>query len=185
MHYIMGLLALLVAVAFPHSSTAAETVTKFARTIEEDSAQFEQVGKITFRWKSVLKVYDIAFYQGSGTKFDSSFPDVPMRLELHYHMGFKAEEIIKGGDELLAKNVSAATLASLKSRLDDLNRAYIDIKSGERYSLTYVPGRGTTLRHNGKALTTIPGHDFAAAYFRIWLGTNPMSETVRDELIGS
>ena len=49
-------------------------------------------------------------------------------------------------------------------RIDRMNRHYRDIKPGDRYALTFIPGRGTELSLNGTALVTIEGDDFAAAY---------------------
>ena len=98
--------------------------------------------------------------------------------------GFTAAEIIKGGEALLARNVKADALVSLRERLELINRAYRDVREGDSYTLTYVPGKGTTLRLNGSPLVTVPGHDFAAAYFRIWLGDDPISKSMRDTLLG-
>jgi hypothetical protein len=152
--------------------------------LSEDGARFELIGTTTFRWMSVIKVYDARLHLGAGEPPTKVFADIPVRLQLTYHLGFTAAEIIKGGDTLLARNVKAETLASLRDRLELINRAYRDVREGDRYALTYVPGKGTTLRLNGSPLVTIPGHDFAAAYFRIWLGDDPISESMRDALLG-
>ena len=153
-------------------------------SLVEDGVRFEQTGATTFRWMSVLKVYDAALHLGAGESPERIFADMPIRLHLGYHRAFTAAEIIKGGDTLLARNVDAATLAALRDRLGLINRTYRDVKAGDSYTLTYVPDRGTTLRLNGAPLVTIPGHDFAAAYFRIWLGDAPISPSLRDTLLG-
>ena len=152
--------------------------------LTEDGARFELIGTTTFRWMSVIKVYDARLHLGAGEPPTKVFADIPVRLQLTYHRGFTAAEIIKGGDTLLARNVKAETLVSLRERLELINRAYRDVREGDRYTLTYAPGKGTTLRLNGSPLVTIPGHDFAAAYFRIWLGDDPISESMRDALLG-
>jgi hypothetical protein len=151
---------------------------------EEDGADFVRMGQTAFWWKGLVKVYDIALHMGQGTDASKVLTDVPMRLELMYHRGITAADIIKGGDGLLRRNVDAAMMKQLEARLGELNRAYVDVKQGDIYALTYVPGNGTTLRLNGKALVTIPGHDFAAAYFRIWLGSQPMNAQLREKLLG-
>lgn len=133
---------------------------------------------------SVLKVYDASLHLGAGESPSRIFADIPTRLQLRYYRGFTAAEIVKAGDTLLAQNVDAATIASLRKRLDRINRAYRDVKPGDSYTFTYIPDRGTTLRLNGVPLDTIPGQDFAAAYFRIWLGESPISPTLRDTLLG-
>jgi hypothetical protein len=133
---------------------------------------------------SIIKVYDARLHLGAGEPAAKLFADIPVRLQLTYHRGFTAAEIIKGGDTLLARNVKAEALSTLRERLELINRAYRDVREGDSYTLTYVPGKGTTLRLNGAPLVTIPGHDFAAAYFRIWLGDDPISESMRDALLG-
>jgi hypothetical protein len=74
-------------------------------------------------------------------------------------------------------------MESLRDRLDRIDRAYQDVRPGDRYALTYVPGRGTELSYNGKPLTVIEGADFAAAYFSIWLGEKPIDDGLKNELL--
>jgi|LakMenEpi03Aug12_release.lakeMendotaPanAssembly.Ray.scaffolds.fasta_scaffold30642_3 hypothetical protein len=152
--------------------------------LTEDGARFELAGATTFRWMSIVKVYDARLHLGNGEPAAKVFTDIPVRLQLTYHRGFTAAEIIKGGDTLLARNVKADALVSLRERLELINRAYRDVREGDSYTLTYVPGKGTTLRLNGSPLVSIPGHDFASAYFRIWLGDDPISKSMRDTLLG-
>ncbi len=152
--------------------------------LDEDGARFELIGSTTFRWMSIIKVYDARLHLGAGEPPTKVFADIPVRLQLTYHRGFTAAEIVQGGDTLLARNVKVETLAALRERLELINRAYRDVREGDSYTLTYAPGKGTTLRLNGSPLVTIPGQDFAAAYFRIWLGDDPISESMRDALLG-
>ncbi|MCE2826529.1 MAG: chalcone isomerase family protein [Verrucomicrobium sp.] len=177
----LGLMALLASLC-TGSGLRAELVSP--QSLTEDGTTFQRIGTKTFRWMSILKVYDASLHLGAGESPERVFADIPMRLHLVYHRGFTAAEIVKGGDTLLARNVDAATLTSLRDRLERLNATYRDVKPGDSYTLTYVPGAGTTLRLNGSALITVPGHDFAAAYFRIWLGDKPINDSLRDALLG-
>jgi Chalcone isomerase-like len=162
---------------------AAATAPITPISLEEDGVRFERVNQATFQWKSILKVYDIALHLKAGESPKKLFNDMPMRLHLKYHRAFTAAEIIKGGNTLLERNADAATLIALNGRLNRINAAYRDVKPGDSYTLTYTPEVGTTLRLNGKQLATIPGHDFAATYFRIWLGKDPISKPLRDKLL--
>ena len=178
---LLGSLALVLCVVI---SPDARAIQGNPDELSEDGARFVLVGATTFRWMSIIKVYDARLHLGAGEPPTKVFADIPVRLQLTYHRGFTAAEIIKGGDTLLARNVKAETLVSLRERLELINRAYRDVREGDSYTLTYVPGKGTTLRLNGSPLVTVPGHDFAAAYFRIWLGDDPISESMRDALLG-
>jgi hypothetical protein len=152
--------------------------------LDEDDTRFELVGQGAFRWKRLIHAYDASLHAGKDSPPATLLTGAPLRLEIHYRRGFSAADIVSGGDALLRRNVSAETWKSLQDRLAKLNRAYVDVKSGDRYTLTYVPGKGTTLRLNGNPLVTVEGADFAAAYFRIWLGEDPISPQLRDLLLG-
>jgi len=152
--------------------------------VEEDGIRFELVGHGAFRWKRLVHAYDASLHAGQGSKRDSLLAGAPLRLEIHYRREFSAPDIVSGGDALLKRNVTAETWRRLQPRLTQLNSAYLDVKPGDRYTLTWVPGTGTTLRLNGKALVTVEGADFALAYFRIWLGEEPISTALRDQLLG-
>ena len=79
--------------------------------------------------------------------------------------------------------VDPDTMAQLRPRLDQMNALYETVNPGDRYALTYVPGLGTELTLNGRRKGIIPGADFAAAYFRIWLGDQSIDAALRDQLI--
>jgi hypothetical protein len=57
------------------------------------------------------------------------------------------------------------------------------VQPGNRYSLTYIPGKGTELALNGVPQGVIEGADFAAAVFSMWLGPKPISESLKKDLL--
>jgi hypothetical protein len=136
-------------------------------------------------WMRMVTVYDAALYLPGDVPGKDALKDVPKRLELRYHISIKGEKFGESAVPFLEKNVAAEELARLKPRLEQLNRIYRDVKEGDRYALDYAPGKGTTLSLNGSPLGTIEGADFAFAYFAIWLGAKPISDTMRDELTGT
>jgi Chalcone isomerase-like len=64
-----------------------------------------------------------------------------------------------------------------------LHALYENVKPGDRYSLIYIPGRGTELALNKTSKGTIEGADFAAASFAFWLGQKPLDRSLRDQLL--
>jgi hypothetical protein len=64
-----------------------------------------------------------------------------------------------------------------------MNAAYRGVAPGDRYAIAYAPGRGTTLLWNGEERVTIPGADFAAVYFAVWLGDDPLDASLRRQLL--
>ncbi len=135
------------------------------------------------RYKIVIKAMVSALYLGEGVKPAEALTDVPKRIEIHYFWDLEGKEIAKAADKLLAENISASRLKTIRAEIDEMNALYENVKAGDRYSLTYVPGIGTELALNGKKKGLVPGAEFASAYFSIWLGKKPMDVAMRDTLL--
>lgn len=151
------------------------------REVADVTLDLNCVGLLNYGY--FFKVYAGALYLGRGVSPRDAAGDVPKRLELSYFRSIAGSAFGPAGDQILAKNVAPETLDSLRSRLDRLNAAYESVKPGDRYSLSYLPGVGTELALNGQPRILIPGADFAAAYFRIWLGEHPIDGGFRDQLL--
>lgn len=135
------------------------------------------------RYLKVIKVYVAALYLQEGVAAEEVLSDVPKRLEISYLVSIKGPDFDKGAAPVLERNQTPAELARLQRRIDRINAAYKDVKSGDRYSLTYLPGQGTELALNGTPLIVIEGADFAAAYFGIWLGREPIDDKLKRDLL--
>lgn len=135
------------------------------------------------RYQIVIKAMVAGLYLGEKAKPADLFKDVPKRLELHYFWSLAGKDIVTASDKLLVQNLSPAKMTALREKIDLMNSFYEDVKAGDRYSLTYIPGVGTELAFNGKKKGVVAGADFAAAYFTIWFGKKPMDVSMRDELL--
>lgn len=155
----------------------------FPRRLEVPGARLAMEGAGLFRWKYFVKVYAAAHYVDEAAKGARLDEDVARRLEIAYFVGISGPDFGKAADALLRESLPPERVAALRDRLDRLHRAYVDVKAGDRYALTYVPGRGTELALNGRTLATIEGADFAQAYFAIWLGENPIDRALRNALV--
>lgn len=142
-------------------------------------------GAALLRWRRVFKAYVAALYLPPLTPKGDALEDVPKRLEIEYFWSIRAEDLSRAADQLLSERLGAKTLASLRDRLDELHAAYESVEPGDRYALDYRPDVGTELSKNGRPLAVIPGVDFAAAYFSMWLGERPIDTGLRDSLLGT
>lgn len=134
------------------------------------------------RYRVVFRGYVAGLYLPDDVPSSAALDDVAKRLELSYFWDIDAEAFGEVAQAVLERNLDPQTLASLRPRLDRINSWYRDVKPGDRYSLTYVPGRGTELALNGQPLGTVEGADFAAAYYSIWLGPKPIDDALKDQL---
>lgn len=159
-----------------------ENVT-FADSIQAGPATLPLHNAALLRYLKFIKAYVAALYLPEGVKPDKVLSDVPKRLELHYLVPIKGPDFGKGAEPTLERNQTPAEMAQLRIRIDRLNAIYKDVKPGDRYALTYLPGRGTELALNGTPLTVIEGADFAAAYFGIWLGKTSIDDKLKRDLL--
>ncbi|MGD9319360.1 MAG: chalcone isomerase family protein [Desulfobacteraceae bacterium] len=136
------------------------------------------------RYMVFVKVYVAALYLKQGVPAEQALSDTPKRLEIHYFKSIKAEDFALSTREMIAKNVNSETLERLQPRIEEINALYEDIRPGDRYSLTYVVGKGTELALNGKPKGVIAGSGFASAMFSIWLGLRPLDKSLKKSLLG-
>jgi hypothetical protein len=88
-------------------------------------------------------------------------------------------EALKSGFE---KN-AGDKLPALKASLDKFIAVIPDVKKGQSLSITYVPGKGTTVAGQGTSYTA-EGKDFADALFSVWVGKFPVDENLKKGMLG-
>lgn len=163
-------LLLALALAFNASGAVTQAGQTFEETWTSNSNALKLYNTALLRVGLIFKVYAAGLYLADEADAGRVLEDVPKRLEIAYLRDLDAGVLVQAADDYLKKNHTAEEIASIKSRLDDLNKLYAAVKEGDRYALTYLPGAGSELVLNGKRLGVIPGADFAKIYFGIWLG---------------
>lgn len=155
----------------------------FPNSHQAGSVQMVLQGTGIARFLHTVKVYAGALYLGTNVRDEAVLADVPKRLELAYLRSIEAKDIVRASEKNLADNVPPATIGVLRPRIDRMHGLYENVKAGDRYALTYLPGIGTELTLNGQRKGVIEGADFAAAYFAIWLGPDPINQALKDGLL--
>lgn len=156
----------------------------FKDKIIAENVEFQLNGVALQRYMLFFRGYVGALYLPPQIIPDDAMNDVSRHLELQYFHDIEKEDFQASTIAFIKQNVSEASYQKIKDRVEKFNSFYQDVKTGERYSLTYVKGIGSTLSLNGKPLVTIPGNDFSFAVFSIWLGENPIGDGFRDLLLG-
>ncbi len=151
------------------NSAAGAPRPSFPPVVERDGVTLTLRGDALLRVGYIFKVYWASLHVGEGAATTNVLGDVPKRLELVYLRNISAEDLIGAGDDALRRQVPADQLKALQPRIDRINAWYRDVKPGDRYTLTYIPGLGSELALNGAPLGVVEGADFASAYFGIWL----------------
>lgn len=120
-----------------------------------------------------------ALYLPESTTDEDPLADIPKRLELEYFRTIKAKDFVALTNTWIARNTDAETFARLQPHIDQFNALYKDVRPGDRYAITYQPGKGTALSLNGNVQGVVEGAEFARALFSIWLGPKPVSESLK------
>jgi hypothetical protein len=141
-------------------------------------------GSGVLRYMLFIEAYAGALYTLPGLDPSAVLTDTPKRLEVEYFHALKGKDFGPATYEGLADNLDAAEIQRLRPKIDYHNSLYKDVKPGDRYALTYVPGIGTELALNGQPIGVIEGADFAAAIFSLWLGEKPYDKRFKKELLG-
>lgn len=131
-----------------------------------------------------IKVFVAGLYLGENVPAEKALSDVPKRIEVHYLYGVPGKKLAVETRRRIALNVTADQFQKLKERIDRMDRFYVNIKSGDYYSLTYIPGQGTQFHYNDELKGTIPGADFASALFSVWVGAKPLDANLKSDLLG-
>jgi hypothetical protein len=183
----------LLAAASAASGALVPSVPAFAAQIDnvrfEDRLKARDVtlklqGAGLFYYKVLFKAAAAALYLDDRTRPTDVLSDVAKRLEMEYFWSVKATDLIAASKAILARNIAPQRLAALQPQIDAMHALYQDVASGDRCSLTYLPGVGTWLTRRGKILGTVPGAEFASAYFSIWFGDKPMDAGLKQKLLG-
>lgn len=174
---------LLLAIILPRADAAAEALFPQEITLAEES--FQKLGEYRYVYRFFFNLYDAALYApGDATAEQILDATTPFRLQFRYLRTIDKSIVLKSADRMLEKNLSPEERSQIAERVDRINEAYTTVKDGDTSSLTYQPGRGTTLKINGEPQLTIAGEDFAKLYFRIWLGPQPISKSLKANLLG-
>jgi hypothetical protein len=177
-------------VCFSGNAGAAQIEgVRFPDTLTAGDTPLRLHGTGLLRYRVFIKGYVAALYLAES--FDEEvtpttvLAEVPRRLEIEYFWAIPAEGFAQATVEGIAKNTDRETFERLRDRIERLNAMYEDIEPGDRYGLTYVPGIGTELSHNGRSLGVIEGADFSSALFSIWLGERALDDSLRRQLLAS
>jgi len=172
----------LILLALPVQAAEVEGI-RFSETHVVDGNTLYLAGTGLLRYWG-FKAYTGALYLEKGAAVDEVLSDRAKRLELEYFRAIKGEDFGPATDKFIAKNVDATTYKRLRPQIHYHNSLYEDVQPGDRYSLTYIPGRGTELALNGEPKGMIEGPEFAAAVFSIWLGSTPINNSFKNQLLG-
>lgn len=175
---------LLLALALPATATAER-----GKGFRASCAPALPEGVVTrgaglYEYLGWIDVLEASFFDAPADRGASPLRPVAKCLVIEYKRGFSARQFRKVTVEGIQANTDDATYARIEGQVEAFNLLYRDVEAGDRYALTFVPGRGTTLALNGDPLGLIEGDTFATALYSIWLGQVSMDRGLKRDLLG-
>jgi len=167
----------------PVWSATIEGVT-FAESRRVDGAKLVLVGTGLQRHLIIYKVCVAGLYLPAGSQPASVLKNVPKRLEIHYFHRIRAAQFATLTRKGIRENTTAAEYARIGPQLNRFVAAYKTVRPGDRYELTYRPGKGVTLSLNGTARISVKGAEFSKALYSVWLGKRPVTQDLKEGLLG-
>lgn len=138
------------------------------------------------RRKFFVKVYAGGLYLASPSGDAEAIvaADTPKRVRMVFLRDVDRKKIFETYREGFEANSAGPALAGLLAKLDRIAAALADMKSGSEMSVTYEPGKGTTVAADGGGSVTVEGKDFGDAMFRLWLGPKPADDGLKGAFLG-
>jgi len=155
--------------------------------ITQEGGTTLQLNGAGIRYKFVIKVYAAMLYlehkssDAAAVIGDSGSKQMIMHF-LYKEVGKDA--LVEAWNEGFNANGSPEQLTALKAEIEQFNSFFETVKKGDRIILDYIPGTGTVVTVAGQQKGTIPGKDFNDLLLSIWLGKKPITEKLRDSLLG-
>ncbi len=148
-----------------------------------------QLNGAGLRTKLVFKVYVAALYlPQKQTSAQAVIADErERRVALYLLRDLSSEKLLGAFNEAIAANHSPAELAALDAPLRQMVQifnAVKEVKAGDVITLDYLPAGGTQIGVNGSVRGTIAGAAFNRALLRIWLGSKPAQEDLKQDMLG-
>ncbi len=142
------------------------------------------------RTKIIFKVYVAALYLGEKKgAADAVLADTgAKRVSLHMLRHVSAGDFMDAFNKAINANHTPEQYAALAARLMDFGRVFREVgevDKGAVILIDYLPESAETLLTvNGKERVRIKGADFYAAMLKIWLGKNPVQDSLKKAMLG-
>jgi hypothetical protein len=69
--------------------------------------------------------------------------------------------------------------------VDAFNKLFTVLKEGDVLRIDYSPAKGTEVRINDEWRGAVEGNDFFRALLKIWIGSNPISKSLKQDMLGN
>ena len=186
MHYVYGLILAFTLSISAHARTLADVEIPEHIEIPEH-ANGLMLNGAGIRTKMFFKIYVAGLYLPSPvTDADRIInSEVPKRISMNFvYSEVSKDKMDDGWQDGFADNTSPQQMDLLKARLERFKAMFGTMVKGDVVWLDFLPAVGTRVTINGEEKGVVPGQDFSSALLRVWLGREPIMDSLKKELLG-
>lgn len=186
--YILTLLLGLLFFSLPASAVEIEGVDIPETDLPPDSKTALVLNGAGLREKFFVDVYVGALYLQAKTPDARAIlsDDGPASVHMHFlYSEISKQKITDGWIEGLDANLSKSERQALQPRVEAFNKLFTALRKGDVLRIDYSPDRGTEVRINGEWRGAVEGNDFFRALLKIWIGSEPVSKSLKQDMLGS
>ena len=139
------------------------------------------------RKKFFMSIYIGALYlPANSTDAQAIISDTgPASVLMHILYSEISKEKITGGwEDGMKANLGSSDMQAFRSRLDQFNLLFRAVRKGDVIRMDYLPDTGTEVRINDEWRGVVEGNDFFRALLKVWLGSSPVSRSLKKEMLG-
>lgn len=138
------------------------------------------------RTKFIFDVYVAALYSVHEIKSVADINmQLPMRVSMHFvYDEVSKEKLVDAWNDGFEDNIESSQLKLLKNKIEKFNGLFETVHKGDVITLDYVPSKGTSISFNGLEKGIVESADFYNALLLIWLGDDPVTDELKDALLG-
>lgn len=182
------ILSLLLTMAMAFNCSAKDVAgVDVAETITIDDGRTLVLNGTGIRRKLIFDIYLAELYleKKMSTAQEILADQGSKRIVMHFlYKEIEPEKLIDAWNEGFKANLDASRLASLQGSIDTFNAYFETVKNGDQVIADYIPGKGTRVQIKGEEKGIITGKDFNDALLSIWLGEEPVTAKLKNELLG-
>lgn len=140
------------------------------------------------REKFYVDVYVAALYLQARTPDATAIlsDDGPASVSMNIiYSEISKKKITDGWIDGLDDNTTSSERKAIQPRLEAFNKLFTAMQKGDVLRIDYTPARGTEVRLNGEWRGSVEGNDFFRALLKVWLGSDPVSKSLKQAMLGN
>ncbi|WP_028117830.1 chalcone isomerase family protein [Ferrimonas senticii] len=136
------------------------------------------------RKKFFMKLYVASLY-GSDQVTAMLSGHAPAMIQLDIISGLiTADKMTASMEEGFAQS-AGDRLTALRPQIDQFTAAFsAPVVEGDRFQVISLPGQAVELHKNGSKLVAVDGEEFRQVLLGIWLGDKPLSDDLKQQMLG-